>query len=95
MKKRIAAFLTLCAIHTLPFYVDMAAPLAPLVTGPIYLPLMAHEGMGVSVFSGAESGGWQAVEVQGWVVVILLWATIWWAFAGKSTKIPFKRKQAA
>jgi hypothetical protein len=94
MKKRIGIFLALCILHSSPFYLDMAAPLAPLLAGSVYLPLMGLEGMGVPVFSSAHSGGWRAANPLGWIIVIFLWLSIWWYLAGVTAKVCRKPKHA-
>lgn len=57
-------------------------PLAPLIAGSIYLPLMPLNEIGVPVFSAAESGGWSALSGLGWATVIIVWGITWWAVAG-------------
>jgi len=50
-------------------------PLAPLIAGSVYLPLMPLQQMGVPVFGSGESGGWAAPSVLGWATVIVVWAS--------------------
>ncbi|WP_298928642.1 hypothetical protein [uncultured Ramlibacter sp.] len=54
---------------------------APAGAGTVYLPLMAFHTAGVPVFATAQSGGWAAPSLLGWVVVGCLWAAIWWGVA--------------
>lgn len=56
-------------------------PLAPLIAGSVYLPLMPLQQMGIPVFSSRESGGWAAPSALGWASVISVWALAWWAVA--------------
>jgi hypothetical protein len=94
MKKRIVIFLALCILHSLPFYLDIAAPLAPMLAGSVYVPLLGLEGIGVPVFSSAPSGGWQTPNPLGWGIVVLLWLSIWWCLAGVMAKVCRKPKHA-
>ena len=48
----------------------MPGPLAPLIAGSVYLPLMPLQQMGIPVFSSRESGGWAAPSALGWASVI-------------------------
>lgn len=53
--------------------------IAPFVAGAIYVPLTVLRAFGLPVFAGAESGGWPAPSLLGWVVVAFFWAALWWA----------------
>lgn len=56
-------------------------PLAPLVAGSVYLPLMPLQQIGFPVFGSSESGGWAAPSALGWTTVIVVWGVTWWAVA--------------
>lgn len=55
--------------------------MAPTVAGSIYLPLTFFWQLGLPVFTTAESGGWAAPSLLGWVVVAAFWAVWWWSAA--------------
>lgn len=69
--------------------------LAPVVAGSIYLPLMPLEAIGAPVFGRAESGGWAAPSLLGWVVVLALWAAIWFTLATFLSRLFTKRSGPA
>lgn len=56
--------------------------LAPAIAGSVYLPLMLLQGLGISLFAAAESGGWAAPAPLGWGLLGVLWLAIWWTLAG-------------
>lgn len=65
-------------------FLAIAFPLeaiAPAVAGSIYVPLTVLQALGLRVFVAAESGGWPAPSLLGWVVVAAFWAVLWWSVA--------------
>ena len=73
--------LILIVTHALciAFATKLPEPVAPVVAGSIYLPLWPLHALGLPVFAAAESGGWSAPNLLGWILVGLLWCCIWWA----------------
>ncbi|MDM0110320.1 hypothetical protein QTH97_35915 [Variovorax sp. J22R24] len=52
-------------------------PLAPLIAGSVYLPLMPLQRLGVPVFASGESGGWPGPSLLGWATVVIAWGVTW------------------
>lgn len=64
--------------------------LAPAIAGTVYVPLMFFESIGFPVFTAAESGGWPAPSLLGWVLVVLVWLAIWWGLASLLSRLLLK-----
>lgn len=52
-----------------------------VVAGSVYLQLLVMRMLGLGVFAAAESGGWSAPSLLGWIVVGVFWAVVWWRVA--------------
>ena len=77
MKLRLALWGLLIMLQ----FLAMAFPpeaIAPAVAGSIYVLLIVLQGLGLPVFAAAESGGWAAPSLLGWVVVAGFWSALWW-----------------
>ncbi|KRB64185.1 hypothetical protein ASE07_11275 [Noviherbaspirillum sp. Root189] len=65
-------------------FLAVAFPLeaiAPAVAMSIYVPLTLLRGLGLPVFTAAESGGWAAPSLFGWAIVAIFWTILWWSVA--------------
>lgn len=58
--------------------------LAPAAAATVYAPL-------VLLFGIAQSGGWAAPSLLGWVLVVAFWGLLWWAVAALSRLLPSAR----
>jgi hypothetical protein len=61
--------------------------IAPAVAGSVYLPLMALRAVGLPVFGKAESGGWAAPSLLGWILVAAFWAAVWWGVVSLASRL--------
>ena len=89
MLARWILFIALSGSHLTVVIVGPAI-LAPAIAGSVYVPLMLFESIGFPVFSAAESGGWPAPSLPGWVLVVLVWLAIWWGFASLLSRLLLK-----
>jgi hypothetical protein len=81
MDLRLIAVLMLVAAHALAILTASYLPdrIAALVAGAIYLPLLPLNALGLPVFGRAASGGWASPSVLGWSILVIVWASLWWA----------------
>lgn len=65
--------------------------LAPAAAATVYAPLVLLHWAGLGVFGIAQSGGWAAPSLLGWVLVVAFWGLLWWAVAALSRLLPSAR----
>ena len=80
MPLRWLLFLALAGGHAGALLVAPPA-VAPALAGSVYLPAMALQAVGIPAFGAAASGGWSSLSAAGWVLVLMLWAGVWWGVA--------------
>jgi hypothetical protein len=61
--------------------------LAPAIAVSVYLPLMPLQDLGLPVFGAAESGGWPGPSLLGWVLLGLLWLSVWWLLSAAVVRL--------
>jgi hypothetical protein len=98
MQRRWIVFAALVLVHALlvatagraspPWFAER---LAPLAAASIYLPLWPLHSVGLSVFGPAESGGWSAPSLLGWVIVVAVWLAVWFGVATLLTRLFMRR----
>jgi hypothetical protein len=86
---RWAAVLALLGAHgTLVALGDaLSGVLAPVIAGTVYLPLWMLESVGLPVFGRAEAGGWAAPNMLGWLLVAVIWTTLWWLLVAAISRV--------
>jgi hypothetical protein len=52
-------------------------PVAAFLAGTVYGPLWPASALGLPVFASAESGGWSAPSLLGWVLLAGFWFAVW------------------
>ena len=86
--KHLYLLLSLLCIHAGLVALGDTLPevIAPAVAGTVYLPLWLLQTIGLPVFSRAETGGWPAPSVLGWLLVAATWTALWWILVVVITK---------
>ena len=74
----LALGLSLAHAALIAFSDQLANQVAPALAATVYLPLWPLGSMGLPVWMTAESGGWSAPSLLGWLIVAFVWFTIWW-----------------